>query len=63
MEKVVEKFESWSAADKADLARYRLLSGDEKLSILLELIIPENPDEATIERSARVYPLANYRSG
>ena len=63
MEKVVKKFESWQAADEADLEYYAQLSGDEKLQILLELILPENPDEAIIERSARVYPLGQGERG
>ena len=61
MEKVVRKYSSFGAADAADDERYRELSGAEKLQLLLELIMPENLDEAVIERSARVYPLA--RSG
>ena len=63
MEKVVRKFESWEAADEADLDYYAQLSGDEKLQILLEMIVPENPDEAVIERSARVYPLGQGERG
>ena len=58
MEKRVEKFPSLEAADRADEERYRQMSGTEKLQILLDLIMPENPDEAVIQRSARVYPLA-----
>ena len=58
MEKVVRKFHSFDEADNADYEYYRTLSGDEKLQILLELIMPENPDAAVIERSARVYPLS-----
>jgi len=57
MEKVVQKFDCLRAADEADVERHRRLSGDDKLQLLLELILPENPDEAVIERSARVYPL------
>jgi len=57
MEQVVQKFDSLRAADEADLEHHRQLSGDEKLQLLLELILPENSDEAVIERSARVYPL------
>jgi hypothetical protein len=63
MEKVVKKFESWQAADEADLDYYAQLSGNEKLQILLELILPDNPDEAIIERSARVYPLGQGERG
>ncbi|MBM3841584.1 MAG: hypothetical protein FJ398_27300 [Verrucomicrobia bacterium] len=58
MEKVVWKYSSFQAADAADDKRYRELSGTEKLQELLELILPEDPDEAIIQRSARVYPLA-----
>ena len=63
MERVVRKFETHQAADEADEARYREMSGNEKLKILLELITPENADEAVIQRSARVYPLAQSGKG
>jgi hypothetical protein len=62
MENVVHKFATLAAADQADLERYRAMTGNEKLQILLDLIMPENPDAATIQRSARVYPLAQRRS-
>lgn len=58
MEKVVRKLHSFDEADEADDEYYRTLSGNEKLQMLLELIMPENPDAAVIERSARVYPLS-----
>ncbi len=58
MEKVVHRFTSFEEADLADHTRYRSLSGDEKLRQLLELLMPEKPNEAIIQRSARVYPLA-----
>ena len=57
MEKIVRKFRSFEEADNADDEYYGTLSGNEKLQLLLELIIPENPDAAIIERSARVHPL------
>jgi len=60
MEKVVRKFRSFDEADNADDEYYRALSGDEKLQMLLELIMPENPDAAVIERSARVHPLTEH---
>jgi hypothetical protein len=63
MEKVVQKFTSFTAADEADEEHYRRLSGREKIRQLLDLIMPEDPNEATIERSARVYPLAQRREG
>jgi hypothetical protein len=47
------KSRAFEEADNAD-EYYRTLSGDEKLRLLLDLIMPENPDEAAVERSARV---------
>jgi hypothetical protein len=61
MEKVVRKFESFDDADNADYELFRVMSGDEKLQLLLELIMPENPDAAIIERSARVHPLTKHK--
>ena len=58
MEKVVQKFSDFASAEEADTVHFRNLSGDEKLVLLLDLLMPEDPDEAVIERSARVYPLA-----
>ena len=60
MEKIVRKFRSFEEADDADYEYYRTLSGDEKLQLLLDLIMPENPDAATVERSARVHPLTEH---
>jgi hypothetical protein len=60
MEKVVRKFHSFDEADHADDEYYRTLSGNEKLQILIELIMPESPDAAVIERSARVHPLTEH---
>jgi len=60
MERVVRKFRSFDEADNADYEYYRTLSGNEKLQLLLELIMPENPDAAVIERSARVHPLTEH---
>ena len=59
MEKVVRKFSDFASADEADEERYRQMSGDEKLVLLLDLLMPDSPDEAVIERSARVYPLGS----
>ena len=63
MKKVVHKYSSFEAADAADDARYREMSGEEKLQILIDLVMPEDPNEAVIQRSARVYPLAQHRRG
>jgi len=60
MQKIVRKFRSFEEAEDAEYAYYGSLSGDEKLQILLELILPEDPDEAIIERSARVHPLTEH---
>lgn len=60
MEKVEQKFRSFDEAETADYESYRMLSANGKLQILLELIMPENPDEAVIERSARVHPLTEH---
>ena len=60
MEQILRKFRSFDEADDADDEYYRALSGNEKLQILLELIMPENPDAAVIERSARVHPLTEH---
>jgi hypothetical protein len=37
---------------------YRNVSGNEKLQLVLGLIMPDDPDAAVVERSARVYPVA-----
>ena len=42
MEKIVHKFRSFEEADNADYDYYRRLSGNEKLQLLLDLIMPEN---------------------
>jgi len=60
MEVIVRKFASFAEADNADDEYYRNLSGNEKLQILLELILPEDIDAAVIERSARVHPLTDH---
>jgi len=61
MQKVVRKFRSFAEEEKAESDYYSALSGNEKLQMLLELILPENPDEAIIERSARIHPLAEHQ--
>lgn len=60
MERIVQKFHSFDQADDAEYEYYRALSGNEKLQILIELIMPENPDAAIIERSARVHPITEH---
>jgi hypothetical protein len=58
MEKIVRRFHSFAEAERADLEYWSQRTGEERLAALLDLIQPENPDEAVIERSVRVYPLA-----
>jgi hypothetical protein len=60
MEKIVRKFHLSEDTEAADLEEYRLLTGNDRLQILLELIMPENPNDAVIERSARLHPLAEH---
>ena len=60
MQKVVRKFRSFIEEENAMFEDYRVLSGNEKLQLLLDLLMPENPNEAVIKRSARVHPLAEH---
>ena len=60
MEKIVRKFSSFAAAEEAEDEYYASLSGNEKLQMLLDLIMPEDRDAAVIERCARVHPLAEH---
>jgi hypothetical protein len=61
MERVVRKFTSFQEADEATYAYYRSLTPEQRLQLLLDLIMPEDPNEARIERVAKVYPLAQER--
>lgn len=63
MEKVVHKFKSWAEADAADDRFYANLTPEERLRLFVELIGTDHPDEEFIERSARVYPLAQSPEG
>jgi hypothetical protein len=60
MEKIVRKFHLSEDTEASDLEEYRVLTGNDRLQILLELIMPENPNDAIIERSARLHPLAEH---
>ena len=59
MDAVVKKFESFEKADAADLAYYRSLTPNERISIMLDLIYPEGGDAATagFERVYRIVKL------
>jgi len=60
MQTIVRKFHLFEDTEAAEYAEYCNLTGNERLQILLELIMPENPNEAIIERSARIHPLAEH---
>jgi len=62
MERIVRKFASFAEEEEADYLYYSELSGEERLQILLELIMPETSDAGTIERSARVHPLTEHEA-
>ena len=62
VQKVVRKFRTFEEAEEAEYAYYKALSGDEKLQMLLELIMPEDPNAAVIERSVRVHPLSEHEA-
>lgn len=61
MEPIVRKFHLFEDTEAIEYADYSDLTGNEKLQILLDLIMPENPNEAIIERSARIHPLAEHK--
>ena len=61
MEKIVRKFRSFVEEENAEYDYYRSLSGNEKLQLLLDLIMPEHADEAVIKRFARVHPLTEHK--
>lgn len=58
MERVVQKFTSFKEADEATRKYRASLTPEQRLQLLWDLIMPEDPNEAVIERSARVYPIA-----
>jgi hypothetical protein len=62
MDRVVRKFASFAEEEEAEHVYYNELSGEERLQILVELIMPENSDAGTIERSARVHPLTQHEA-
>jgi hypothetical protein len=62
MQKVVQKFSSFAEADEAEDRYYAALSGNEKLQMLLDIIMPEHPDAAIIERSVRIHRLTEHEA-
>ncbi len=57
MDKVIRKFSSFEAAQKADDEHYARLSVDEKLRELLHLLEMQNADAPPMERVVKKYPL------
>jgi hypothetical protein len=55
VEKTVQKFESFAAADAAEAAYYRSLTPTERLDILLELVNNGQPRDEAQRRLERVY--------
>ena len=60
MEKIIRKLQVGEDTETEDYAEYRHLTGNERLQILLELIMPKNPGAAAIERSVRVHPITEH---
>ena len=54
MEKVVRKFDSFEAADKADAEWDAALTPQQRIDVVLQLRAQRHPD-AAFERLARVY--------
>lgn len=52
MERTVKKFSSFTAAENADRAFYKKLSGDERLKMLLEIL--NHAPEQRLERVSRI---------
>ncbi|NMC63815.1 MAG: hypothetical protein GYA55_11685 [SAR324 cluster bacterium] len=63
MDKLVRKFTSFSEEEKAELEYYRSLSIQDRVRILISLIGITRPEDGIIERSVRIYPLAQRKEG
>jgi hypothetical protein len=64
MEPVIAKFRTHQEAEKATLAYYRRLSPAERLEILFQLrAFAFKEDDASSQRLARVYRIAQLRRG
>ena len=56
-----KKFTSFEEADAANYAYLASLTPEQRLEVFLQLIAPENPDQAKIEKFVRIYPLSEDR--
>lgn len=54
MDRIVRKFATFEEAEEADQAYYRALTPSERLSIMIDMIYPEDGDAAAT-RFERVY--------
>ncbi len=57
MEKVVQKFDSFEQANKADYEYYQSLSGNEKLVLMLQIMEPAYASSEGFERVHKVVEL------
>ena len=55
MEKKVQKFSSFNEAEKAEREYYRSLTPQQRIEILLELIVRYRRNDESAERLERVY--------
>ena len=58
MERIIQRFESFAAADEADAKYYRSLTPSERLNILLTLVQEDYETERRLERVYRIVELA-----
>ena len=59
----MQKFSSFKEADEATIKHYAKLTPEQRLQILLDLIMPEDPNEGAIQKTAKVYPLGQQGRG
>ena len=57
MEKLVRKFDSFTAADEADARDWADKTVEEKIRVTLELRALQNGGNETIEKCVRIYPM------
>jgi len=57
MEKIVRKYKSHAEAEQAEIERYAAMTPEERLQVMIEINMPEDPNEGAIERCVRIHPL------